>query len=401
MRTRIHRGVVGVLIAALCLSIAAVAAVAATNKKQAKPPIRIALITLKLPGGGGNILDPMSAGVNGALKAIAAQGGWGGRKVIIDTCNSLISPPVATTCAHRTAAKKPVAMIGCEPVWGVTGLSVYARAKIPSLNCLTAGQDFTNPWSFGINASRYGQQRGMMRYLCTRPDVKTVVIFTYDIPSQHTEAPAAVDPILNGCGKKAEYVYYPLTAADFTPYIAQALQLKPDFVETSLQGTQAVTVFKGFQQSGFPASKMAAPDTAWDYNLTLKAAGSAMDGAYAEGQFLPWSLTGNPDIQAYIKAMKAAGVDYRVPNTQWGYEYIMWLYTAAKAIGFDKFNGVTLGAYMRKATGVHMPISRTFTNPGPKQYPQAKQPYVVISKWKNGKSTIVLTGKKGWFLGLG
>ncbi len=56
---------------------------------------------------------------------------------------------------------------------------------------------------------------------------------------------------------------------------------------------------------------------------------------------------------------------------------------------------------MRTKSGVHIPLSRTLLNPGPKAYPQVKQPYVQISQWKNGNLKVVTKGtKKGWVLGV-
>jgi hypothetical protein len=79
----------------------------------------------------------------------------------------------------------------------------------------------------------------------------------------------------------------------------------------------------------------------------------------------------------------------------------MWFATAAKRIGYHKFNSATLAAFMQHGTNVHMPLSRSLVNPGPKQYPQAKQPYVLITQWKGGHFRIVPTGPKkdGWILG--
>ena len=132
-----------------------------------------------------------------------------------------------------------------------------------------------------------------------------------------------------------------------------------------------------------------------------KQAGSAMDGAYLENQFTPWGYTQDREVAAYLKACRAAGVDGRNPSVEWGYAYVMFLYTAAKKIGFDKFNGNSLARWMNKANGIHIPLSRTIVNPGPKGYPQIKQPYQRIARWKGGKFVILPVGPKkdGWVYG--
>ena len=86
---------------------------------------------------------------------------------------------------------------------------------------------------------------------------------------------------------------------------------------------------------------------------------------------------------------------------------MMWFYTAAKAIGFDKFTSQNLAKYMRQKTNVHMPLTRSLINPGPKEGPAIKQPYSKIYQWKGGKwipaslgkSTASYISRDGWING--
>jgi branched-chain amino acid transport system substrate-binding protein len=364
-----------------------------------KSPVTFALISYKIPGS--DSLTELSAGANAAANQINATGGFGGRRVVIATCNSMLQPAAATVCAHKTLAEHPVAMFGCELSWSAAGLAVYAAAGIPSVNCPDTTADFNNPWTFGLNSSAVGQQRGAARYVCTRSDVHKVVALFPNVPQIVISQQLAYQT-LQGCGKQtATPVFYPLTAVDVSPYVTRVAQAKPDFVLLTGIGAQIVLLFKALQQAGIPPSHVIAPDIEFVYSTILKQAGSAMNGAYAENQFDTWGDTTNPDVAAYLTAFKGSSVDPRDPTVAWGYSDVMWFYTAAKAIGFDKFNSASLTTFMRTQTNVHIPLSRSLINPGPKGFPQERQPYIQISQWKNGRMVVVPTGpnKDGWVYG--
>jgi hypothetical protein len=75
-------------------------------------------------------------------------------------------------------------------------------------------------------------------------------------------------------------------------------------------------------------------------------------------------------------------------------------YTAAKEIGFDKVNGELLDQYFNTKTGVHLPLSRELTNPGPTTSPQSKQVYGQLVQWKDGKINVIQQGTEdGWISG--
>jgi hypothetical protein len=166
-------------------------------------------------------------------------------------------------------------------------------------------------------------------------------------------------------------------------------------------GAQSVLFFKALGQAGIPASHVAAPDVDFVYSTTLKTAGSAMNGAYVENQFQTWGDTANPKVATYLAGFKGASVDPRDPTVEWGYSDVMFFYSVAKAIGFDKFNSASLANFMRTQNNVPIPLSLSLTNPGPKGFPQEKQPSIQISQWKNGQMVVVATGtnKDGWVYG--
>jgi len=365
-----------------------------------KPKVKIAVMSSKEPSG--DLLTFFERGANAAAKAINANGGFGGREVVIQPCNSKFQPPVATVCAQKAVAQGVVGMMGCELAWSSSGLPIFARAKIPSVNCLNTKEDYSNEWSFGLNSGDTGQMGAQANWLCTKSDVKTVALVKPDLPQLRINEPLA-QSILKGCGKKiTEAVWFPLTAVDATPYVQKAIAAKPDFIIFSFAGPGVTTFMKTFQSAGWPADKIAMPDTDFPYNSVVKPAESAFVGAYAAAQFTPYGDTSDPQVQQYLKDTQAAGVDGQDPTTEWGYADVMWFYTAAKNIGFDKFDGPSFQQYMTTANDVPIPLTRTWTSPGPKDFPQNRQPYVQMSKYTGGgKFQVEQSGDQGWFYGYG
>jgi branched-chain amino acid transport system substrate-binding protein len=388
---------VGLAIAAVCAG-STVGAVASTKKQQAKPPIHLALIALRLPGS--DLLTFFQRGATVAQNQINKAGGFGGRKLIIDACNSQLQPAAATACAHATLAKHPVASFGCELAWSASGLPLFAAAHVPSLNCLNDSHDYNNPWSFGLVGGTIAQTGASMRWLCSNPAVHKVSVVSPDFPLYHTVTQPHIQQIAEACGKTTSGVFYPLTAVDVTPFVQQTVSQKPDFVIFQGIGAQAVQFFKTYGQNGIPADHIIAPDTDFSGDLIAQA-GGAMEGGYIAAQFGPWGAANDPAVKAYTAAFKAAHQDGRDATTMWGYADVMFIYNAAKKIGFAKFNGNTLQHFLNVSGGFPIPLARTIVAPGPHGYRQVRQPYSRIAQWKNGKFNIPPVGPKkdGWVYG--
>jgi ABC-type branched-subunit amino acid transport system substrate-binding protein len=371
---------------------------AATGKiDSSKPPVTLQLNTLKIQAV--DLLTPYGAGANAAADVINAQGGIGGRKVEIATCNTMYQPATVATCAHKAVSAKATATFGCDPTWAIGGLPITSKAEIPSFNCPTAAGDYTNPWNVGLTGGS-GTNHAIAEYLCTQSDIKKVAAFVQDIPLSHQQTPPSMTPVLTACGKTITYYYYPITGADLTPDVTKVAATKPDFVLTQAGGPIAVQVFKLFEQAGIPATKLGGSVNAFAYDAVLKPSGSAADGLRGGVEVQSWGDTGNPDVAAYLKAMEGSGVDPQDGNPETAYMVVMAIYTAAKKIGFDKFDSASLAKYMTTANNVSLPLNRDILNPGPADSPSIKQPYSQMVQWKDGKLQILTQGNNlGWFKG--
>jgi branched-chain amino acid transport system substrate-binding protein len=404
---RMKRAVVGIVIA-LVVSLAAVTAALATGGRaqrsginSALPPVRIAFIGISIPGL--NLLDAGVLGAQSAAAAINKQGGFGGRKVEIISCNSMFNPSNATDCARTTLSQGVVAEIGCDPAWTAGGLSLYGKAGIPSFNCTNATADLTYRWSFGLFAGATGIYKAEARWLCTRSDVHHVVVLGQDYPAGRQTIQDATQSVYAGCGKQVDYVFAPLAPADFTPYIQQVLALKPDFVQAQASPAPSVLMYKAFQQAGWPPTKLINGSQVSSYVDDLGPAGSAMEGTYIAESWHSWGDSSNPEVAAYTKAVQAysSSTDYRNSNIVQGYSEVNYIYAAAKKIGFTNLTPQKLAQFSRSVTNFHWPMSDKLMNPGPKGAPQVKNPDVFIVQWTGGKMVPQTSSisKDGWYNG--
>ena len=131
------------------------------------------------------------------------------------------------------------------------------------------------------------------------------------------------------------------------------------------------------------------------------AAGSLLNGAIILGQFGPWGQPHNPEFEAYAKALNNVNANTRDPNVMWAYAETLFIYDAAKKIGFAKFTSASLDKFMNTTKSFPVPLSHNMVNPGPAAAPQIKQPYVRIEQWQNGRILILPVGPKkdGWING--
>jgi ABC-type branched-subunit amino acid transport system substrate-binding protein len=414
MRRRL--AVVGFMVAVLAVA-GVVGASASSGSKStvdkyginhALAPVHIGLIAIQLPAI--DLGRLFNIGGDAAAYYINHHGGFGGRQVVLDKCNSMINPATDLACGHTILAKHPLAMYGCDVVTSASGtLSLFGQAGVPSFSCTNTKADFTYRWSFGLHPGATGEQAGWAKFVCTLKNVKKTVLFGQDQPEQRRDSTAAIQPVVEGCGKTFDAVYSPVVPTDYTPYVQQALSKKPDFVFLSQSAAQTASIAKLFKQNGFPADHLIVLDSSASYQTTLKLAGDAMDGTYQCSGWKPWDDTSDPEIKTFVQSVKAvSSEDTRNNAIEYGYGHLMAIWTAAKKIGFNKVtpkngsvNGAKLAQFFRNVTNFPVPITHAITNPGPKVAPQVKQPYCQIQQWKGGKWHIIKTGPKkdGWVYG--
>ena len=73
---------------------------------------------------------------------------------------------------------------------------------------------------------------------------------------------------------------------------------------------------------------------------------------------------------------------------------VMLFSTAAKAIGYSKFNSQSLQKWLSTNNGTHLTLGRTLFNPGPRKFPQMKHPYIQLTRWTGTKMVVMPVGAK-------
>jgi ABC-type branched-subunit amino acid transport system substrate-binding protein len=366
-----------------------------TTAKLSGSPIHIEMLSFTIPGL--DFLTPDNAGAQAAAAVINSEGGFGGRKLIVDKCNTELTSAGDISCAHSTLANKPVAEIGCDPFWASAGNPIYAAEGIPSFNCADSNADYSSKWEFSADPL---EMNVAARFVCEMPNVKSVVFAAQADPIVEQEVPPQISAIFKACNKTVSEVFWPLTAVDMAPYAQKVLAAKPGFVMLQAGGTQYLQLMKAFQTDGWPADKTSVDSGTIDYENILKPGGSAVNGAYFLSYVADWDDTSNPQVATYLKAT-ASLPDPKESNTEASYAEIMWIYSAAKSIGFSKFNAAALTNYMRTANGAPIPLSRAMVNPGPAGYVAIKQPDEQVLQWKGGTLSVVNPSNNGgWVSGL-
>ncbi|MFT3865094.1 MAG: ABC transporter substrate-binding protein [Solirubrobacterales bacterium] len=363
-----------------------------------KPPVRIPVISIKIPGL--DLLTPQAAGAKAAADKINAEGGFGGREVVVEECATQLTPATATVCANQTLAKGNVmAEVGCEVTWSSSGLKIYEKAGVPSMNCVNGTSD---PGNFSGHPGAFGLQAGEAAWLCERPEIKNIVLLGQDLATQKTEEEVSTEPIIKGCGKEIHYVFAPIETTDFTPFVNKVLEYEPDFVISQQSPAPTAQMFKTFQQAGYPADQVSVVESSCALEETLEPAGSAMEGAYCADGFYPYTEESNPEVAAYVEAMQEndVGYSYKSPSPPYGYSSVMWIYQGAKEIGFDKVTPEKLGEWMGSVKGKTYPLSNEWVNPGPTISSSVHQPSTLITQWKGGTFSVVEEGtEEGWIDG--
>jgi branched-chain amino acid transport system substrate-binding protein len=369
----------------------------ASSSSATGSPVTIAVISAQLPGL--DFLGGYVAGAQGAADIINKQGGLAGHPVKIVTCNSMFAPATAIECAHKTLSDHVTAMLGCEPEWSSGALSIYAAAGIPSFNCANDTVDFHNKLSFGYGSGTEGEETAMIQWLCkNEPSAKTFAYVATANPEQEKTLPPVLNAVAKPCGMTVDYTWVPQTTVDLAPIVSKVLQSKPDFMGTTVSGSQMVLLAKALQQDNFPASKVSINSSAVDNPNVFKPAGSALNGVWITDEWQGWG-TGSAQATAYLNALKGNSLA-ETGNAVQGYAVMQWIATAAKHLG-SSFSASTLASYSNSANGVATPMIKSWTNPGPSEPgPQLKNPWIQLLNWNGSKMVPVAKGTDGGFVNI-
>jgi ABC-type branched-subunit amino acid transport system substrate-binding protein len=364
------------------------AASTSTTAASTSGPIVIGAGATVIPG----VYDSsaqMDPGFTAALGYINAHGGWGGRTVKVIKCSSPGDPASDTKCIHQFISAHAVATVGLLGANGTIGLPLYSKAGVADFSVSTTALENASPWETSLTTGTIGTFTLPARYACAK-GYKTVSVLHDDSAQQKTAQAAFANAIYTKCGITVNQVTVPQGAPDLAPYLTKAVSTHPQLL-VALPTVPGATLVSDIAAAGYPMSQtIMTPQASGNFYST-----PALAGALIEGGQIPISQNPNPDIQTFLKSMSkySPGTDPLGQLTLEGYQAIITIWQASKAVGFSKVTGTALKNYMNtKAPGTMTIFAGTPVTTVPGQ-PGAKEAYMLITRVASGPKVQSL----GWW----
>ena len=288
-------------------------------------------------------------GARAAALAINNSGGIDGHQVVIKNCNEQAQANVAGSCARQVVSDHAVAVVGYSETEGNAIDPVLAQAKIPMVgNEPNQSDDLSSPISFPFQASVADNAAIVAMYYAQQGYTKIGYLeLNNPLAVQLGNAVDAVVAKLktpSGQSLKSYKVEGPLTAADYTPYVAS---LQKDGVQgvvlltASSAGGAAMTAAS---QAGY---KMSFGSIGADFTAkaVLNSLGSVADGFVSTSSLpnptISDSLPGLQNFKTDMAAADKAGIPDTGTDLLDDYSLDAWL--SVYAVQEVAAQGITTG----------------------------------------------------------
>ena len=339
--------------------------------------------------------------VYGAAQAAALSinnsGGINGHPVKIENCNGQAQANTQAACARQIVADHASAVVGYQEVYGDNINPIFQAASIPMVGSTPEeATDLTSPITFSYNSS-IGDQ-------CAAVVVQFAKMGFTKIGYLELNNPLAValghqvDKVLkqlktpSGQSLTSYAVSAPLTAADYTPYVAE---LQKDGVQGVILLTAASSgggVMTAASNAGY---KMVFGSTAIDFTkqAVLGSLGSIANGFIGTSPLpdISANLPGVAKFKADMTAAAAAGIANTGTANEDAYSLNAWLSVYAVAEAAQSIKGdVTSTALiqaLKSAKGLTLQgLTPPWTpsKPGPAAEPRISNLGVWASQYQGG-----------------
>ncbi|MGQ7937594.1 ABC transporter substrate-binding protein [Paraburkholderia sp. D1E] len=285
-------------------------------------------------------------GTQYAVEVLNKRGGVLGQPVVLNYQDNGTNPQRASNQAASLVHGGAVMLMAPQSSADTLAVSktVSAKLKVPMCVSASGSEDITmksfQPYVFSIAVNGYFQTRAMATRLAKMP-YKRYAVVAADYAGARTNAARFME-LMKEMNPNVEFVieeYPKLGAIDYTAAINKILAAKPDYVFTSLYGSDLVTFSKQATAVGFFKQIDNRFIALYDES-TLKSLGQFAAIGSDGGQFVPASYlaTASPQSKLYVNQFKAK---YGVVPSDWttsAYECVMiWAQaaTAAKTTDAD------------------------------------------------------------------
>jgi branched-chain amino acid transport system substrate-binding protein len=320
----------------------------------------------------------IATGALAAAKQINAAGGVNGHQIKVTICDTKGIPANAISCAHEAVSDKVLAVVGSNDSSGEY-LPILQAGGVPDVAPDAVEKELISPDAWSI-ASAIPLIDGAA-VLLARQGIKDIADPFPDLPGYAQLTSAILAPVEKDLHLKITNIPVEPDEADYAPVVAAAEQHQG--IMTTLTPTQLVPFMQAYAQSG---SKVPVATVTLD-PPTVKALGSAGNGLEVPLQFLPPSLTANPAVARFDKAMNAvdpsADKDIESENAYSSVELV-----AAEIKGMTPVTSRALVRKLNSTTDVNLgllpPVQ--FTKPSTvfSLFPRIFNTSVIFAKAENG-----------------
>jgi ABC-type branched-subunit amino acid transport system substrate-binding protein len=331
-------------------------------------------------------LPEMVTGAQAAVNHLNKQGGVGGHKVKLITCDDQGNPNEDAACGRKAVADHIVAVVGSLSIYDNNFIPSLAKAHIPYFASTDINPiDHTSPVSFPVNASATDYSAEGKLLAKDGGGCTNAAVLGVDQPGTTQGITFIEKAFKAGGGKTFKTYLYPPATSNFTPLVATAMSRGAKCL-SMIGGPQSVVgILEAVKLSGvkIPVNTNLATIVPALYTPVGFPAGEmTVDGTY----FVPGPGTTSKALSQYESDMKATGatgaagaVDTLSEN---GYQGVLMFAAAAK--GVSNITGPNLLANVRNLKNVNTGLTPAFNLskkgvfPG---YPQDRDNNEVYYSW--------------------
>jgi len=313
-------------------------------------------------------------------------GGVDGRPIKLIKCDGKADPAATTACANSAARSGAAAEVGLSTLLGQNSFKALVNAGIPVLADPTSPEMTTSTHVFSFGGGSVTEYPGQIAFAAEQ-GAKSVVMVGLDDPSFHSGVQFAQETA-NRLGVKVTPVYVPAAQTDFTPIVAKALALKPDFISVSESGAAGVTFRKALTQQGWPAEKTIQDGGATDKKAFFGSVDPKLvQNTYFSYEFTNYDDTSDPQVQTFREALKKYAPSAGLSEFyEWGFANVMTIADIARRVGAESFDAAALTRFLTNVEGYKVYVGGTLSRrDAPRQFPAIIQQNVQVLQYRDGR----------------
>ncbi|MFJ5552831.1 ABC transporter substrate-binding protein [Streptomyces sp. NPDC093225] len=364
---------------------------------SAAGPLRVGIIASTTSPVGGDAFSGPGEGARAYVDRVNAQGGIGGRRVEVETCDDGGSGIGNTECVHRLVDRRRVFALVATTALDYAGAPLVSRAGVPDIGGQPIGAAYdTYPHLYGIygsQAPRTGDAPGwggtlyggteVYRYFRTARGARSAAVVAYN-----QSASAAYARLITQ-GLKAEGYAVTQEQVDFAlpNFRAVAADLKArgtDLVFDALDAHGNARLCEAMDGAGVRVTAKVTNVQNWndDVATAYARAPHCRNALWVTGSSRNHADAAHPAVREFRAALRGRSL------TQWqleGWAAAMWFTDAARSCLPDVTRACVEGFLNRPepytARGLLLPVAFT-PSPTP---PEERRTCLSVARWQDGR----------------